>query len=194
MDRHTLLEILHLSEKLKDTPRHCFTSAGRRESVAEHCWRAGLMAFFLQDEFPGADMNKVIKLCLVHDLGEIFTGDIPSFCKTAGDEARESAALQTWIDSLPEVYRRELTELFAELEALETREAKIFKAIDTMEAVIQHNESDIATWLPREYELNPVYGQEYAAFDPYLRALRELLHQETLEKIRREGKAEGRHE
>lgn len=194
MDGHTLLEILHLSEKLKDTPRHCYTSAGRRESVAEHCWRAGLMAFFLRDEFPEADINKVMKMCLVHDLGEIFTGDIPSFYKTAGDEARESASLQNWIDTLPETYRRELTSLFAEMEALETREARIFKAIDTMEAVIQHNESDISTWLPREYELNPVYGQEYAAFDPYLHALRERLRQESMEKIRREEKAEGSHE
>ena len=39
------------------------------------------MAYLLQDEFPDLDMNKVIKMCLIHDLGECFTGDIPIFEK-----------------------------------------------------------------------------------------------------------------
>ena len=188
MDTQMLLGILHRSEKLKDVTRHCYTSGGRHESVAEHCWRAGLMAFFLRDEFPQADMNKVMIMCLVHDLGEIFTGDIPSFEKTGEDEEREKALLDKWLGSLPGDYSAELRALFAEMEALETEEAKIFKAIDTMEAVLQHNESDIATWLPREYELNPVYGADKAAFSPYLAQFRALLHEETMEKIRREGR------
>ena len=49
-----LLEILSVAEKLKCNTRHCYTSSGRRESVAEHSWRAALMAYFprpLQDRF-----------------------------------------------------------------------------------------------------------------------------------------------
>ena len=49
-----LLAALHTAEKLKDTTRHCYTSGGRHESVAEHSWRIALMAFFLRDEFPEA--------------------------------------------------------------------------------------------------------------------------------------------
>ena len=88
-----LLEALHTAEKLKDTTRHCYTSKGRHESVAEHSWRIALMAFWLRDEFPQADMDKVIRMCLIHDLGECFTGDIPAFDKTAADEAAEEALL-----------------------------------------------------------------------------------------------------
>lgn len=47
MKPEALLAALHVAEKLKDTPRHCYTSGGRRESVAEHSWRVALMAFFL---------------------------------------------------------------------------------------------------------------------------------------------------
>ena len=49
-----LLAALHTAEKLKDTTRHCYTSGGRHESVAEHSWRIALMAFFLRDEFSEA--------------------------------------------------------------------------------------------------------------------------------------------
>ena len=93
MTPEKLLEILHLAERLKDVPRHCVTSGGRRESVAEHSWRITLMAYLVSDEFPEADIAKVMKMCLIHDLGEAFTGDIPTFLKTAADEAREEELL-----------------------------------------------------------------------------------------------------
>ena len=51
------------------------------------------MQYFLKDEFPEADMDKVIRMCMIHDLGEIFTGDIPTFLKTGTDEATEDAVL-----------------------------------------------------------------------------------------------------
>ena len=88
MEVHKLLETLHIAERLKDELRHCDTSKGRRESVAEHSWRIALMALFMQDEFPELDINKVIRMCLIHDLGECFTGDIPTFLKTAEDEQK----------------------------------------------------------------------------------------------------------
>ena len=178
-----LLAALHTAEKLKDTTRHCYTSGGRHESVAEHSWRIALMAFFLRDEFPEADMDKVTRMCLIHDLGECFTGDIPSFLKSGGDEERERSALETWVASLPAPYSAELKTLYAEMDALETDEARLYKARDKLEAVIQHNESDIATWLPREYELNLTYADENVAFSDYLKRLREEVRRETRDKI-----------
>lgn len=96
MNAEKLLEILHVAERLKDTPRHCYTSGGRRESVAEHSWRIALMAYLVRDEFPDADMDKVILMCLIHDLGEAFTGDIPTFLKTGEDEKKEEELLTRW--------------------------------------------------------------------------------------------------
>ena len=136
-----LLEILHTAERLKDVTRHSYTSGGRHESVAEHSWRITLMAFLLRDEFPELDMDKVLRMCLIHDLGECFTGDIPAFDKTADDSAREEELLGAWVAQLPQPVRGEMAELYAEMEALGTQEARVYKCLDKLEAVIQHNES-----------------------------------------------------
>ena len=183
MEARSLIDALSVAERLKDATRHCYTSGGRHESVAEHSWRLALTALFLRDEFPALDMDRVIRMCLIHDLGECFTGDIPSFLKSGGDEERERSALETWVASLPAPYSVELKTLYAEMDALETDEARLYKALDKLEAVIQHNESDIATWLPREYELNLTYADENVAFSDYLKRLREEIRRETRDKI-----------
>ena len=120
MKAEKLLEILHLAERLKDTTRHCYTSGGRQESVAEHSWRISFMAYLMKDEFPEADIYKVIRMCLIHDLGEAFTGDIPVFRKTDADSAREEKLLSEWAAGLPEPYRTEMRELYLEMEERRT--------------------------------------------------------------------------
>lgn len=179
------LEMLHIAERLKDTPRHCYTSGGRRESVAEHSWRLALMAFWLQEEFPELDINKVVKMCLIHDLGECFTGDIPVFQKTAADTAREDALLAAWVDSLPETVGREMRELYQEMDARQTAEAKLYKALDGLEALIQHNESDLSTWEPHEYDLQLCYAEDRMHFSHYMEQLRQQVKQDSLDKIAR---------
>ena len=183
MEARELLKAMAVAVRLKDTTRHCYTEKGRHESVAEHCWMAALMAFFLQDEFPEADMDKVIRMCLIHDLGEAFTGDIPTFEKTEENERTEEQLLREWVAALPKVCRDEMTALYDEMERRESLESRIYKAIDNLEAVIQHNFSDLSTWIPRESELNKTYGDDKVAFSPYLTALREEVRQDTLRKI-----------
>lgn len=173
------LETIHTINKLKDTTRHCYTPGGRHESVAEHSWRMTMMAFFIRDEFPEADMEKVLKMCLIHDLGEVFTGDIPSFDKTNANEDTEKKLLTDWVNSLPEPYKSEMSALYEEMEALETKEARIYKVMDNLEAVISHNESDLATWIPKEFELNLTYGEEKVGFSEYLTKFRALIKEET---------------
>lgn len=142
-----------------------------------------LMAFLLKEEFPEADMDKVIRMCIIHDLGEAFTGDIPVFRKTAADEEKEEAVLMDWVRSLSKEKAEEMLALYAEMEARETLEAKLYKTIDGLEAVIQHNFSDISTWLPNEYELNQTYAQDRVGFSAYLTELREEMRKDTVRKI-----------
>ncbi len=184
MDARTLLEALKVAERLKDTTRHCYTAKGRHESVAEHCWMMTLMAFLMRDELPEVDMDKVIRMCIIHDLGECFTGDIPSFEKSSEHENLEEELLDNWVSSLPSPYAQEMRALYAEMNARKTPEARVYKAIDGLEAVIQHNISDLSTWIPKEYELNLTYADDKVAFSDYLKALREEVRKDTIEKIK----------
>ena len=89
MEPRKLLDILITTERLKNVTRHCYTSNGRHESVAEHCWMSAMMALLLRDEFPQANMDKVIKTTVfikeMNDFGAInevyktfFTSDFPA--------------------------------------------------------------------------------------------------------------------
>ena len=161
MTPREFLDILHVAERLKDTPRHCTTTKRRTESVAEHSWRVSLMALLLKGEFPDADMDKVVKMCLVHDLGECFTGDIPTFVKTDADRDVEDSLLDRWVRSLPPEVAGELVELFRD----------------------QHNESPLDTWSENEYGLNKVYAFDTVAFSGWLTGLRKEILEDTLTKI-----------
>jgi len=187
MEAAALLQALHTAERLKDATRHCYTSGGRHESVAEHSWRISLMAYWISDEFPEADMNKVLRMCLIHDLGEAFTGDIPTFLKTSSDEKREDELLAEWVSTLPEPFRGEMASLYKEMSERKTLEARIFKALDSLEALIQHNESNLSTWSENEYELNMHYADDKVSFSPYLTSLRELIRKDTIAKIESES-------
>lgn len=190
MEARKYIELTGLAENMKNHTRHSWTSKGRHESVAEHSFRLCFMAYFVKDEFPEADMEKLILMCLFHDIGEAFTGDIPAFDKTKADEERENDKVDDFIESLPETYRRPLRDLFDEMNALESLEARIYKALDKMEALIQHNEADLSTWLPLEYELQMTYGAANTEFSEYMKALRAEVNKDSEEKIRRgnEGK------
>ncbi|MBR6102316.1 MAG: HD domain-containing protein [Ruminococcus sp.] len=183
MDARAYLEILHMAERLKDTPRHCTTSLGRRESVAEHSWRVSLMALLLRREFPEADIDRVTAMAIVHDLGECFTGDIPTFVKTDTDRKTEEDLLDNWVASLPPEVSSELAGLFSELAEQNTLESKLCKALDKLEALIQHNESPLETWSENEYELNKTYAFDTAAFSQWLTDLRKEILADTLKKM-----------
>ena len=183
MEDRTLLDFLAQAEKLKCNTRHSWTSSDRHESVAEHSWRLVLMAYLMKDEFPDTDIAKVMLMCAVHDLGEAVTGDIPAFEKTKADEQVEEKAIAGLFDTLPEPYHTELTQLFAEMEERKTPEAKLYKALDKLEALIQHNEAKLSTWLPLEYGLNLTYGAEQVQFSEYMKRLKAEIDRDTLEKI-----------
>lgn len=148
--------------------------------------RAGMsMSNRLTKRLPKADvdMDKVIRMCIIHDLGECFTGDIPTFDKKQVHEDIEENLLFNWIDTLPSYYAEEMKALYNEMTERKTVEAKIYKAIDSLEALIQHNASDLSTWIPKEYKLNLTYADDRVSFSEYLTTLRQAIREDTLAKI-----------
>jgi len=185
MQPRQLIDFLGVIGNLKKNTRHVWSESGRQESVAEHSYRLSVFAMLISDEFPEVDINKVIKMCLIHDFGEAITGDIPSFFKTPQDREVEDNAVVDLLKLLPDETSSELSALFEEMAALETQEAKLFKALDRIEAIISHNESPLNTWLELEYTENITYGDENVVFSEYLSKLKQVLKEDTLKKIKR---------
>ena len=112
-----VLDFLRAAEALKTAERSGWTSAGKRESVAEHTWRLCLMALVLHPGFPDVDFARLVKICIVHDLGEAIGGDVP-----APEQARRGAAkaaderrdLLRLLEPLAAPLREEITSLWDE--------------------------------------------------------------------------------
>lgn len=185
-----VLEFLRAAERLKTVTRSGHTSAGKPESVAEHTWRLCLMAMVLYGRAPGIDLARLLRMCLVHDLGEAIGGDVPAprQLTAPGKAATERADLLTLIAPLPADVRAEVTELWDEYEAAETPEARLAKGLDKLETILQHtqglNPADF------DYAFNLDYGRQYTGADPVLSALRARLDEAT---ARRAEVSRGRH-
>ena len=118
------LDFLGKLERMKSVPRHSITVEGVKESVAAHSWRLAVMAYLLKNEVDDdVDIDKVIRMCLLHDIGEAVTNDIPSFNKTDEDRETEDKAVDQLLRLLPDRLYREFSELFGEMEERKTKEA-----------------------------------------------------------------------
>jgi putative hydrolase of HD superfamily len=173
------LDFLRQAEALKDVLRSSHTSSGRPESTAEHTWRLCLMALVFSNKLEGIDIAKLLKICIVHDLGEAITGDIPAVSGAAGANkaAEERDALKALTRSLPLVQRDEILSLWEEYENASTPEAVLAKGFDKLETILQHsqgmNPADF------DYEFNLTYGLKQTAAHPLLAQIRSALDDDT---------------
>lgn len=179
-------EILFVKEleRLKCTTRTAWTSTGRRESTAEHSFRLALFFYVLKDRFPDLDWFKAISLALVHDLGEAYDGDISAAenpCPKLKYE-REKQGLARLVSALPQALQQEITDLFLEYYEGVTAEARLVKALDKLETIIQHNQGKNPGGF--DYRFNLDYGKEHTDREPLIKEMRKLIDTETEEKAR----------
>lgn len=174
-----MLNFLRDSEALKNTPRSSRTSTGRTESVAEHSWRLCLMALLLESHLPEINMTRVLKMCIVHDLGEAIHGDVPapSQNESVDKSLHERKDLLQLTNSLPDYLKKELVEIWDEYEHASSTEAKILKGLDKLETILQHNQGKNPEDF--DYAFNLKYGKQYTDVDPLLSTIREMLDEET---------------
>jgi putative hydrolase of HD superfamily len=174
-----VLTFLRAAERLKTVTRSGWTSAGQQESVAEHTWRLCLMAMLLYGRTPGIDLARLLKMCLIHDLGEAIGGDVPAPAQKAGTSkaGQERSDLLQMTAPLPSALRDEVVELWDEYEAARSSEAKLAKGLDKLETILQHTQGQNPADF--DYAFNLDYGQRYTAADPLMAALRALLDEET---------------
>jgi putative hydrolase of HD superfamily len=179
-----ILEFLRAAESLKQTTRTSWTSSGQQETVAAHTWRLCLMCVLFAREFPDVDVAKLLKICIIHDLGEAVSGDISAKLQAGmpSKAEQERADLLQLAAPLPAALREEIVGLWDEYEAAASREAKLAKALDKLETIMQHNQGRNPPDF--DYRFNLGYGRQYTAGDPLIEALREVLDRETEERAR----------
>jgi len=138
--RQTLDFIVEI-EKLKDVYRKTRpVGLDRFENSAEHSWHVCLSALMLKDYAnDDIDIDRVIKMLLIHDLGEIDAGDTIIYeSETKAIKDEETAGVQRVLDILPEGKAEEYMLLWNEFEAGETPDSKYAKAIDRVPPLL-HN-------------------------------------------------------
>lgn len=178
-DLDGILTFLRAAERLKTVARSGWTSVGEPESVAEHTWRLCLMAMLLYGREPNLDLARLLRMCLIHDLGEAIRGDVPAPAQAGAGakSAEERADLVELTTPLPPALRDEIVALWDEYEAAGTREARLAKGLDKLETILQHtqgrNPADF------DYDFNLGYGRRYTEADPLLAALRDRLDEAT---------------
>ena len=180
-----VLDFLRAAEQLKVKTRSAYTSEGKPESIAEHSWRLCLMALVLRDEFPDVDFARLVAMCVVHDLGEAIRGDVPAPVQAAQlardpmahKSAQEREDLLKLLSPLPASAREQITALWDEYEAARTREARVAKALDKLETILQHTQG--ANPPDFDYRFNLGYGRAFTSEDAVIVRLREILDDET---------------
>lgn len=193
-----VLDFLRAAERLKSTTRTGYTSTGQQESVAEHTWRLCLMALVLRPAFPDVDFAKLVKICIIHDLGEAIHGDV-----SAPEQARRAAAgisigksdqerrdLLELLAPLPPALRHEIASLWDEYEAAQSPEARLAKGLDKLETIMQHNQGLNPAGF--DYRFNLGYGRQHTADIPLIAQVREILDRETEARAREADAASNR--
>ncbi|HWA78201.1 MAG TPA: HD domain-containing protein [Polyangiaceae bacterium] len=139
-------------DQLKRVQRKSFVSGSRRlENSAEHSWHVAMMAWVLSEHAapPGVDVDRVLKMLLVHDLVEIDAGDTLLYAEAEMQRAqreREVAAAERLFSLLPDGQGSQLRALWEEFEARESPDAKFAAAVDRLQPLILNFMSEGAAW------------------------------------------------
>lgn len=190
-----ILQFLNVAEKLKCEMRHSWLSCGRQESVAEHSWRMSLMVvLFAPYLSKPVNIEKCLKMAIIHDLAEAEVGDIPVF-ETQDLESKkrkqvlEHDAMKKMCASLPNGGRDELFSLWEEYENKMSFEAQFVNALDKIEVQLQHVEAPLSTWIELEKDIlfQEKWLRAHCRFDPTLLAVAEEVLQQGIDKLQIAG-------
>ena len=178
-DISACLTFIREAKRLKNVQRSAHTSTGKPESTAEHTWRLCLLAMVFESEFAGIDFGKLLKICVVHDLGEAISGDIPAVKQVnmPNKSAQERADLVTLLSHLPDRLHAEFLALWDEYASAASPEACLVKGLDKIETIIQHNQGKNPEDL--DYAFNLSYGQQQMAAHPLFGRIRALIDADT---------------
>jgi putative hydrolase of HD superfamily len=156
------LDFLIEIDKMKNILRQTLLmDKSRQENDAEHSWHFALMALtlFEYNRLENVDINRVIKMALLHDLVEIYAGDTFAYDVKGneGKDAREAESADRLFAMLPDEQSVEFRSLWEEFDKMETPDAIYASAIDRLEPFISNYKTDGYTWVLHKVSVENVY-------------------------------------
>ncbi|MBV6657556.1 MAG: HD domain-containing protein [Devosiaceae bacterium] len=171
-----ILGFLTAAGALKDTVRSSTTDGGRQESTAEHSWRLALWVIALEPHLEGYNIEKLLKLALLHDLGEAVTGDVPA-TEQSGDQGQRQDAERQAVASLGALLgpsdRERISAVYDAYDQPETPEGRLMKGLDKLETLLQHATGDNSEGF--DYAFNLDYGRRWTDSEPLLAQVRRAI-------------------
>ena len=168
-----VLQFLMAAGALKDTHRSGHTDGGAPESTAAHSWRLALWVIALEPHLADYNIEKLLKIAILHDLGEAITGDVPAIHQVGDQSARQAAereAVRTLSAPLDGTLAAAITRLVEDYDAAGSKEARLMKGLDKLETMLQHiTAEDPASF---DYAFNLSYGTQWTGDGDLLPSLR----------------------
>ncbi len=140
--------------------RNLLADGSRRENDAEHSWHLAMLAMILEEySAEKVDIERVLKIALIHDLIEVYAGDTFAYDAKGNEDKheREIQAAEKLFGMLDPVQGREIRELWDEFEAMETAESKYANAIDRIQPLILNYLTDGHTWKMGDVTSDKIY-------------------------------------
>ncbi len=156
-----ILDFIVEIEKLKDVYRKTRpVGLDRYENSAEHSWHVCLSALMLKDYAnEEIDIDRVIKMLLIHDLGEIDAGDTIIYAsETQAIKDEEETGVKRLLDLLPEGKAEQYMALWQEFEAGETPESQYAKAIDRVPPLLHNLHGNGHSWSKHNISKEQVFS------------------------------------
>ena len=156
-----ILEFVVEVEKLKAVTRKTRPVGLKRyENSGEHSWHVALCALMLKDYANEAvDINRVVRMLLIHDLGEIGVGDSIVYKALSGTEKMEELkSLENTLNILPQNLAKEFIELWKEFEAGLTSDAKFAKSVDSLPPLLHNIYDNGHSWKKNNISKEQVFS------------------------------------
>ena len=156
------IQFLAAIDRLKHVVRQSPVSGlSRKENSAEHSWHVAMYAAVLAESVrPDADVARVVKMLLIHDIVEIEAGDTPihgDVTALADQAERELFAAESLFGLLPAPQGEQFLNLWQEFESGESADAQLAKAMDRLQPLIQNVMAGGGTWTDNNVSRDQVF-------------------------------------
>ena len=171
-----ILGFLKEIEKFKYIERKVYSSDLRPENDAEHSWHLAMFLILFEKDLPEClDMAKMLKLALMHDLVEVYSGDYFTFDEEGRKNKKESEAkaAKKLFSQLPEDLEEDFTKLFEEYEEQKTPESKMIKAFDKIQPLLLNILSKGKSWEDHKVSIEDInrVKRKFVEHDEFLLSL-----------------------